>query len=140
MRPKKVILCIDDNEQDLSVLSFMLSTNGYRVLSATSGAQALEMFSANLVDLVLADSSIAQTDSLHLIARLKQAAAHVPMALLGDPQKLAGNLHAADAVFPKKSISPHELLERVKIMSARKRGPRKGMHRLAHTADLAVAS
>ena len=34
MRPKKVILCVDDNEQELSVLKFMLTTNGYRVLSA----------------------------------------------------------------------------------------------------------
>ena len=41
MRPKKVILCVDDNEQDLSVLKFMLSTNGYRVLSASNGLEAL---------------------------------------------------------------------------------------------------
>jgi len=37
MRPKKVILCVDDNEQDLSVLKFMLVTNGYRVVAATNG-------------------------------------------------------------------------------------------------------
>ncbi len=36
MRPKKVILCVDDNEQELSVLKFMLVTNGYRVLAATN--------------------------------------------------------------------------------------------------------
>lgn len=140
MRPKKIILCVDDNEQDLSVLSFMLSTNGYRVLAATGAPQAIELFAANPVDLVLADSSIAQSDSLQLIARLKQSASHIPMVLLAEPQKLAGQIHAADAVFAKKSISTHELLERIKIMSARKRGPRKGMHRLAHAADLAVAS
>ena len=55
MRPKKVILCVDDNEQDLSVLKFMLSTNGYRVLSASNGLEALEIFQENLIDLVLAD-------------------------------------------------------------------------------------
>ncbi len=37
MRPKKVILCVDDNEQELSVLKFMLTTNGYRVLAAKTG-------------------------------------------------------------------------------------------------------
>ncbi|MGH9519587.1 MAG: response regulator, partial [Terriglobales bacterium] len=57
MRPKKVILCIDHHEQDLSVLSFMLSTNGYRVLAATGAAQALELFAGQVVDLVLADCS-----------------------------------------------------------------------------------
>ena len=44
--------------------------------------------------------------------------------LLGDPQRMAGEMHAADAVLAKKHCSPQELLERIKIMSARKRGPR----------------
>ena len=34
MRPKKTILCVDDNEQALSVRKFMLETRGYRVLTA----------------------------------------------------------------------------------------------------------
>ena len=44
MRPKKVILCVDDNEQELSVLKFMLATNGYRVLSASNGQEAIAIF------------------------------------------------------------------------------------------------
>ena len=40
MRPKKVILCVDDNEQELSVLKFML-TNAYRVFSALNGQEAI---------------------------------------------------------------------------------------------------
>jgi hypothetical protein len=48
-------------------------------------------------------------------------------------------MHGADALLPKKTCSPHELLERVKIMSARKRGPRKGTTRMPQ-AQFAVAS
>ena len=44
MRPKKVILCVDDNEQELSVLKFMLATNGYRVVSACTGQEAIGIF------------------------------------------------------------------------------------------------
>ena len=56
MRPKKVILCVDDNEQELSVLKFMLATNGYRVLAATNGQEAIADFSPMpQIDLVLAD-------------------------------------------------------------------------------------
>lgn len=126
MRPKKIILCVDDNEQDLSVTSFMLSTNGYRVLSATSAAQAMELFNENAVDLVLADYSLPQTNGAQLIDRLKQVQGHVPMILLGDPQRMAGEMHVADALLAKKSLSAQDLLERIKVMSARKRGPRKG--------------
>jgi CheY-like chemotaxis protein len=140
MRPKKVILCVDDNEQDLSVLKFMLSTNGYRVLSANNGPEAIAIFGDNLVDLVLADAAMPHMNGDQLIRRLKQMAAHVPMVLLGDPQKMEGQIHGADALVAKKTCTPVELLERIKVMSARKRGPRKGMQRLPQSAALAVAS
>lgn len=141
MRPKKIILCVDDNEQELSVLSFMLSTNGYRVISANNGQEAIGIFADNPVDLVLSDFSMPQMNGDQLVGRLKQISSHIPMILLGDPQKMGDRLHPADALLPKKNCSPQELLERIKIMSARKRGPRKGSTRITHPAPvLAVAS
>ncbi len=140
MRPKKVILCVDENEQDLSVLSFMLSTNGYRVLSATKAREAEELFGENQVDLVLADFSRPNSTGDQLVHRLKQSAQHVPMILLADPSRMNGQIHAADALLARKACSPMELLERIKVMSARKRGPRKGMHRTSENSELAVAS
>jgi len=140
MRPKKVILCVDDNEQDLSVLKFMLATNGYRVVSATNGQEAIEAFSEIAVDLVLADFAMPQMNGNQLVDRLKQIAPHVPMILLGDPQRMNGEMHVADALVAKKHCSPQELLERIKVMSARKRGPRKGAQRLSAVTELAAAS
>src|ERR1700722_12930204 len=72
MRPKKVILCVDDNEQELSVLKFMLATNGYRVVSALTGQEAIGMFSDHAVDLVLSDYSMPQMNGDQLVNRLKQ--------------------------------------------------------------------
>ena len=139
MRPKKVILCVDDNEQDLSVLKFMLATNGYRVLSAINGQEAIGVFAATQVDLVLADFAMPQMDGSQLVNRLKQIASHVPMILLGDPQKMGSEIHGADALLAKRNCSAQELLERIKVMSARKRGPRKGTVRVA-PVELAAAS
>jgi CheY-like chemotaxis protein len=140
MRPKKIILCVDDNEQELSVLKFMLATNGYRVISACNGKDAISVFAETPVDLVLADFAMPQMNGSQLVERLKQIAAHVPMILLGDPQKMAGEMHSADALLAKKNCTPQELLERIKVMSARKRGPRKGSQRMAPVVELAVAS
>lgn len=140
MRPKKVILCVDDSEQDLSVLSFMLSTNGYRVLPATSPQEAIDTFATSQIDLVLTDFAMPQMNGAQLVKRLKQMGSHVPMILLGDPQTMSSEIHAADAMLAKKNCSPLELLERIKIMSARKRGPRKGTHRMAPVQELAAAS
>jgi CheY-like chemotaxis protein len=140
MRPKKVILCVDDNEQELSVLKFMLATNGYRVVSASTGQEAIDLFSQFQVDLVLTDFAMPKMNGDQLVDRLKQSAPHVPMILLGDAQKMGGDIHAADALLTKRTCSPQELLERIKVMSARKRGPRKGAMRIAPVEELAAAS
>lgn len=140
MRPKKIILCVNDNEQELSVLSFMLSTNGYRVLSATNGQEAIEAFQSAPVDLVVSDYSMPQMNGAQLVSRLKNIAGHVPMLLLGDPQTMAGEMHSADALLNKKNSSSQELLERIKQMSARKRGPRKGTMRHTPMLEFAQAS
>ena len=134
MRPKKIILCVDDNEQELSVLKFMLATNGYRVVSANNGQDAIGIFADTAVDLVLSDYAMPQMNGDQLVNRLKQIANHVPMILLGDPQKMGGQMHGADALLAKKTCSSQELLERIKVMSARKRGPRKGAARMAGAA------
>lgn len=141
MRPKKIILCVDDNEQDLSVRKFMLSTNNYRVLPALTGAEALELFTSEPVDLVLADYNMPKMNGVQLIEKLKQISSHVPMVLLAENQQLSAEGHRADAVLNKKSCTPQELLERIRIMSARKRGPRKGTHRVQPAIEqLAAAS
>jgi two-component system response regulator CpxR len=140
MRPKKIILCVDDNEQELSVTKFMLITHGYKVVSAINGQEAISVFAENPVDLVLADHSMPIMSGGQLVDRLKQMAPHVPMILLGDPHRMMGEMHAADALLAKKNCSPLELLEKIKVMSTRKRGPRKGSVRLAPEVELAAAS
>lgn len=140
MRPKKVILCVNHNEDELSVLKFMLATNGYRVMSASTGHEAISVFREVAVDLVLAEFSMPQMNGKQLVERLKTIASHVPMILLGDPQAMNTGIQVADALLAKKNCTSQELLERIKIMSARKRGPRKGTHRMAPVAELAAAS
>jgi len=139
MRPKKIILCVNGNEQELSVLKFTLATNGYKVVGASTGQEAIGAFTATAVDLVLADFNVPQMNGDQLVKKLKKIAAHVPMILLADAQA-SGEIHAADAMLAKKNCSSQELLERIKLMSARKRGPRKGAQRVAPAPELAVAS
>ena len=123
MRPPKIILCVSNNENELSILKFMLRTNGYRVLTAASGEAAIDIFTETAVDLVMADYDMPHMNGTQLVNRLKQIAPHVPMVMLGDPMRLSGEMHSADALLCKKTITNAELLERIKVMAARKRGP-----------------
>jgi CheY-like chemotaxis protein len=141
MRPKKVILCVDDNEQELSVLKFMLETNGYRVLPAANGQEAIAVFATSpQIDLVVTDTTMSPMSGGQLVERLKRMRSHVPMMLLGDGHAANGELHVADAMIARKNCPTVELLERVKVMSARKRGPRKGAQRTVQLSEMAAAS
>jgi CheY-like chemotaxis protein len=126
MRPKKTILCVDDNEQALSVRKFMLETRGYRVLTASSSAQALEIFREGGIDLVLSDLIMPLMDGNELVRRMKDLAPEVPAILISGSVKAFDRANRADAFLPKGACSAVELLERIRVMVARKRGPKKG--------------
>ena len=137
MRPKKIVLCVDDDEQALAVLKFTLGCHKYRVLTATNGPDVIATFVGIQVDLVLTDHLMPGMCGDELILKLKTIKSHVPMILLGDPAKI-GMAHAADSVLEKK-IPMAELLERIKVMCARKRGPRRGTPRPGNARKRAAA-
>jgi CheY-like chemotaxis protein len=126
VRPKKVILVAGEVELDLSVLKFTLETNGYRVLAASNGQEAIAIFAtAPRIDLVVVDAAMPQMSGIQLAERLKRMRSCVPVLMLGEAPEEWPSV-CVDAVLVKKTMSPVVLLERVKVMSARKRGPRKG--------------
>jgi two-component system, OmpR family, response regulator CpxR len=137
MRPRKTILCVDDNEQALSVRKFMLETRGYRVLIANTAADALEIFAAGNVDLVLSDLIMPQMDGNELVRRMKSISPEVPTIILSGSVKNFERASSADAFLPKGACTPLEVLERIRVMIARKRGPRKAQPRDSDGAMLA---
>jgi CheY-like chemotaxis protein len=127
MRPKKTILCVDDNEQALSVRKFMLETRGYRVLTALNAEQAIELFQQGNVDLVLSDLIMPAMDGNEMVHRMKALQPEVPMIIMSGSVKAYERASHADAFLPKGACSPVEVLERIRVMVARKRGPRKAV-------------
>jgi CheY-like chemotaxis protein len=126
MRPKKVILCIDDNEQSLSIRKFMLETRGYRVLSAVSGREAIDRFQqAGTVDLVLTDLVMPEMDGAEVIRVLKELAPDIPMILISGKVKMYEKGTRADLFLPKGAYPPAELLEKIRVLLIKKRGPKK---------------
>ena len=126
MRPKKVILCVDDNEQSLSIRKFMLETRGYRVLAAGSGRQAIDMFQqAGAVDLVLADLVMPEMDGAEVIRVLKELSPDIPMVLISGKVKMYEKGTCADVFLPKGSYPAVELLDKIRQLLVKKRGPKK---------------
>ncbi len=139
MRPKKTILCVDDNEQALAVRKFLLETRGgYRIVAACNGKEAVERFRQGGIDLVLSDLVMPHMNGNDMVRRMKEIAPEVPMILISGSVKLFDHGNYADAFLPKGSSSPSEMLERIRVMIARKRGPKKPFRPVYEEPDPAL--
>ncbi len=125
MRPKKVVIHVCGNEQDASVLRFLLQTHALRVVTAATPAEALAAYGRLQPDLALVDMELGGVD---LVRRLKALAPYIPLLVLaaGPAEAYAATVAGADMAITQRNLSALELLERIKVMSARKRGPRRG--------------
>ena len=128
MRPRKLILCVEANEQVLSVRKFLLETRGYRVVACASAAEALEYLQGALpgsIDLLLSDLLLPQMDGNELVRRAKQLMPGLPTLIVSGTVTGYDRAAAADAFLPKGASTPAEILDRIRILVARKRGPKK---------------
>jgi two-component system response regulator CpxR len=130
MRPKKTILCVDDNEQVLSVRTFLLETRGYRVVAAHSAQEALTVLDQYLpgtLDLILCDLIMPQMDGNELVRRAKQLHPGLPAMIVSGTVNAFDRAVHADVFLPKGASSPAEMIERIRVLVARKRGPKKAV-------------
>jgi len=141
MKPKKTILCVDDNDQLLSIRKVILETRGYRVVTAASAREALEVFKAGVVDLVLTDLVMPEVDGTELIDKIKAISPETPAILFSGKIRIYERDTRADVFLPKGMYAPAELLERIRLLLVRKRGPKRVMRAtIAHPQVGAAAS
>ena len=112
------ILVVDDQPANLRVVSTLLARDGYDVLTATEGEEALAIASAQLPDLMLLDMIMPGMDGFALLGEVKQRPEllRVPVVFLTAAQDRDLLLRAFDAGavdYVTKPFMPEELLARV---------------------------
>jgi two-component system response regulator CpxR len=137
MKPKRTILCIADNEQSLSIRKVMLETRGYRVIACTTGAAAVERFKDGGVDLVLTEVTMPGLDGARLIDSLKEISPQTPAILLSGKSRTFDRENRADVFLAKGMYGSAELLERIRILLVRKRGPKRAVQMQTRSAGAA---
>jgi len=110
------ILLADDEQSILTLLSYPLRQDGYEVVRASSGAEALERFAESDFDLVVLDVMMPQIDGLEVCRRMR-ASSSVPIIMLTakteEIDKVLGLELGADD-YITKPFSIREFRSRVK--------------------------
>jgi two-component system cell cycle response regulator DivK len=115
----KRVLIVDDNEDNRQILIDLLSANGYVVIEALTGPDAVAIAERETPDLVLMDIQLPGFDGHEATRRIKSipALARTPViavtsyALAGDDRKAA---EAGCDDYVTKPFSPRELLAKVR--------------------------
>ena len=110
------ILICDDEKDIVSALSIYLSTEDYRIFTAYSGREALEVVKNNEIHLILMDIMMPELDGISVTAKLRESC-NIPIILLTakseDSDKVLGlNIGADDYIT--KPFNPIEVLARVR--------------------------
>jgi DNA-binding response OmpR family regulator len=114
-RPPRILL-VDDEQSIQTLLSFPLRKEGYEVVQATDGRQALARFGEGAFDLVVLDVMLPQMDGLEVCRRMR-ARSSVPIIMLTakaeEIDKVLGLELGADD-YITKPFSVREFRSRVK--------------------------
>lgn len=125
------ILTVEDERDVLELIRFHLAKAGYRILTATSGREALEVIRLQRPDLVLLDLMLPDIDGFGVceILRRNPETAALPIVIVSawntsDSRNLGLELGALD--YLSKPFSPRALVERVQhLLSQRLIGKRQ---------------
>jgi len=114
---KPRILCIDDELVNLKLFEAALAPEGYEVIKATNGKEALEIISEQEVDIVFLDVMMPEMDGYEICRRLKEnpLTQHIPIVMvtaLSDKESRIRGLEAGANDFLTKPVDRTELLIR----------------------------
>lgn len=109
------ILVVDDDKEIVGAIEIYLKKEGYNIIKAYNGNQALEKIKENEIHLILLDIMMPQKDGLETLEEIRQDKS-IPVVLLSakseDYDKIGGlNLGADDYIT--KPFNPLELIARV---------------------------
>ena len=120
---EKTVLIIEDNEQNLYLMRFLLEKNGFRVADASDGPNGIQAACALQPDLILLDIQLPGMDGYAVARKLREAGvlASTPIiavtsyAMVGDRERA---LEAGCTGYIEKPIDVDKFLDQVALFLA----------------------
>jgi DNA-binding response OmpR family regulator len=111
------IMVVDDEKNILSLYQLELEEEGYEVVTANSGKEALELFDKEKPDLVTLDIMMPNMDGIQVLRKLKEKNPNVPVIILtAYDYRDDFSVWASDA-YVVKSSEMTTLKENIKLLS-----------------------
>lgn len=115
------ILVVDDEKEIRNLIEIYLKNEGYTVLKASNGEEALEVLSKEEIQLMILDIMMPKMDGMEVCRRVREHL-NIPILMLSakseDMDKIAGIMTGADD-YLTKPFNPLELSVRVKALLRR---------------------
>jgi DNA-binding response OmpR family regulator len=128
------ILVVDDDHKLISLVRMYLEREGFQVIPAYDGAQAIALFGRHHPGFVILDLMLPRIDGVDVCRQIRKTSA-VPILMLTakveEVDKLVGLTVGADD-YVTKPFSPRELVARVRAILRRTAGHDRGEPRLTH--------
>ena len=108
----ELILVADDEQSVLEMISLTLTEQGYRVLTANNGAEAVTQFESNAdeVRLVLLDTDMPVMNGLQALKILRARVPKLPLVLMSGSEKVVEDSLGENVVKLAKPFQLHDLL------------------------------
>lgn len=115
---KRVILCVDDEKNALTLRKLVLEKAGYSVLTAGSLAEAMNVISSTPVDLVLSDQLMPAGTGTDLARQIKVKHPGLPIIIISGVNELPSDATEAD-MFMSKVEGPVAMCEKISSLLER---------------------
>lgn len=115
------VLIADDDADLLDILEFSLQREGFEVVSARDGRQALACVATDQPDLAVLDVSMPEVDGFEVCRRLRLESS-IPIIMLtarGEDEDIVLGLELGADDYVTKPYSPRELVARVRALARR---------------------
>ena len=96
--PKKILI-VDDSESIREVVSFTLENEGFEVLVANDGTDALKFLDGREIDMIITDLHMPEMDGITLIKHVREmeASQRIPILFLTTESQTAKKMEAKEA-------------------------------------------
>jgi two-component system cell cycle response regulator DivK len=115
----KTILVVEDNADNMKLITFILAKNGYETLEAFTGQEGIDLAIKVLPDLVLLDIQLPDMNGIEVLRAIRESEAdgRLPIvavtsfAMSGDRQRL---MKAGCTGYIEKPINPETIMDEIR--------------------------